>query len=97
MSDEQVLTLDAWVQMKRRYTPILICREADRAATQVLADRMNEATRQVGTGGLPVQVEVNAMIPAGLALFKPPQYSRAWPLPDHEGITLVKLYPQGGE
>lgn len=93
----EALTLDAWVQMKRRYTPILICCEADRGATEALADRMNDAAMLVRPGGLLVRVEVNDLLPAGFALFKPPMYSSpgTWPLPEREQFTVVRLYPEG--
>ncbi len=97
MSDLGVLTLDTWVQMKRRYTPILIVCAADQGPAQTLADRMNEAQQQVGTGGLPARVEVNDLIPAGFAFFKPPKYSPdgTWPIPEHEHFKIVRLYEQG--
>lgn len=96
MSDLGILTLDVFVQFKRKITPILICCEADKEHAQVLADRMNVAAQQVRAGGLPARVEVNDLIPAGFAFFKPPKYSPdgTWPIPEHEQFTIVRLYPK---
>ncbi len=90
------LTLDTWVQFKRRFTPILICCEADRETTQAVADRMNVAAQQMRTGGLRVVVEVNELIPAGFAFFKPPKYSAdgTWPVAEHEQFKIVRLTPK---
>ena len=95
-SGDGVLTLDTWVQFKRKYTPILICCAADEYACKVLAERMNVVQTQLGTGGLAVLVEVNDLIPAGFAFFKPPKYSAdgTWPLPEHEQFKIVRLYPK---
>lgn len=95
-SEGPTLTLDVWVKFKRKLTPILICCAADEYACKVLAERMNVAQTQLGTGGLAVLVEVNDLIPAGFAFFKPPKYSPegTWPLPEHEQFKIVRLYPK---